>query len=55
MENEMDGTNEVIWTKRYQVIVDECYDTPEEADAMADKIGVLANVSTDFEEVKTTF
>ena len=52
MGDEIDG---IKWIKQWQGIVEEYYDTPEEAKKMADKIGVFANVSTDIEEVETSF
>lgn len=55
MSDEVDGTNEIEWHTRYQVIVDEYYETAEEAERMADKISDLVNVATDYEEVETTF
>ena len=55
MSDEIDGTNETEWHTRYQVIVDEYYDTPEEADAMADKICDCTGVSTEVEEIETSY
>lgn len=55
MGDEMDGQNEIEWKTRYQVIVDEYYDSPEEAQDIADKIGIFANVATDVEEVELSY
>jgi len=55
MGDEIDGQNETVWTKRYQVIVDEYYDTAEEAQEMADRINERFDVATDFEEIETSF
>ena len=55
MSDEVDGTNETKWYTRYQVIVDEYYDTPEEAQDIADKISDCTGAATFIEEIETSY
>lgn len=48
-------TNETIWKTRFQVIVDEYYDTPGKAQAAADRICDCADVCTFIEEIETSY
>ena len=52
MSDEIDETN---WKTRFQVIVDEYYDTPEEAQTAADKICDCTGVCTFIEEIETLY
>ncbi|MCK4668215.1 hypothetical protein KAU33_15800 [Candidatus Dependentiae bacterium] len=47
--------DKIEWKTRYQIIVDEYYDTPEEAQIAADKICDCADVSTFIEEIETSY
>jgi len=55
MSEEIDGQNEIEWKTRFQVIIDEYYDTPEEAQEIADKICDHVNVATFIEEIETSY